>query len=207
MLSVKDVPKAIGIGLASFIISGSFIDVNSFPSAPVPAVFAEFRAAQKRTYFRFTPKLTAGMNFYKGDLKKAIDKEDWPTVKTLFEEFVYKVNKDDLGSNQMDTPINQQFYRPMTVLAGSFAERAASPKQRALTEIEADFEKAMVGLEGCTKDMKGEGFFAATTKMPTGAARVKQAKQSWEAGKLAINNYIDTFNDGLMLELNKLDKI
>lgn len=32
----------------------------------------------------------------------------------------------------------------------------------------------MKGLEGCVKDMKGEGFFAADIKMPTGSDRKKQ---------------------------------
>ena len=32
----------------------------------------------------------------------------------------------------------------------------------------------MKGLEGCVKDMKGEGFFAADIKMPTGNDRKKQ---------------------------------
>ena len=32
----------------------------------------------------------------------------------------------------------------------------------------------MKGLEGCIKNMKGEGFFAADIKMPTGAARKAQ---------------------------------
>ena len=34
--------------------------------------------------------------------------------------------------------------------------------------------QAMKGLEGCVKDMKGEGFFAADIKMPTGSDRKKQ---------------------------------
>ena len=32
----------------------------------------------------------------------------------------------------------------------------------------------MKSLEGCVKDMKGEGFFAADIKMPTGADKKKQ---------------------------------
>jgi hypothetical protein len=34
-------------------------------NAILPAAHAEFRAAQKRTYFRFVPKLVAGRDFYK----------------------------------------------------------------------------------------------------------------------------------------------
>lgn len=35
-------------------------------------------------------------------------------------------------------------------------------------------KKAMKGLEGSVKDMKGEGFFAADIKMPTGDAKKAQ---------------------------------
>ena len=34
----------------------------------------------------------------------------------------------------------------------------------------------MKSLEGCVKDMKGEGFFAADIKMPTGADKKKQVR-------------------------------
>ena len=47
---------------------------------------ADFRAQQKRTYFRFIPKLEKGRDFYKNELKKAIDSEDWAVVSKFFEE-------------------------------------------------------------------------------------------------------------------------
>ena len=68
------------------------------------------------------------------------------------------------------------------------------------------FEVAMKSLENCVKDVKGEGFFAADIKMPTGAARKKQAQEAWKTGKDAFNDYIDITNRGLMRELNTIDK-
>ena len=203
----KDVSRKIGLGLASFFISSGIINHSLDLSLPVPAAVADVRAQQKRTYFRFTPKFKAGMEFYDKTLSAAIAKEDWNTVGKFFEDYVYKPNKDDPSNSQMDSPVNQQFFRPMTVLSGSFAERSNSPKTKALMEQEVAFETAMKGLEGCTKDLKGDGFFAGTIKMPEGAARVKQAKESYAAGKTAINEYVKIFNSGLMLELNKLDGI
>lgn len=38
---------------------------------------ADVRAQQKRTYFRFVPKLIEGIKFLKTDIRAAIDKEDW----------------------------------------------------------------------------------------------------------------------------------
>lgn len=65
----------------------------------------------------------------------------------------------------------------------------------------------MTDLEGSTRDLKGKGFFAPDIKMPVGEARKKQAQESWEKGKKALNEYITIANTGLMLELNKIDTI
>lgn len=62
---------------------------------PVQSVHADVRAQQKRTYFRFVPKLIIGKDFYKTTVKDAIDKEDWPVITKFFEEFVSKYNPND----------------------------------------------------------------------------------------------------------------
>lgn len=69
------------------------------------------------------------------------------------------------------------------------------------------FQQAMSDLEGCIKDRKGEGFFAADIKMPTGKARVAQANDAYARAKDALNTYIEIANTGLMFELNKIDKM
>jgi hypothetical protein len=62
---------------------------------PVQSAHADVRAQQKRTYFRFVPKLIIGRDFYKTQIKDAIEKEDWPVVAKFFEEFVSKYNPND----------------------------------------------------------------------------------------------------------------
>eukprot|EP00600_Ochromonadales_sp_CCMP1393_P009591 CAMPEP_0174975654 /NCGR_PEP_ID=MMETSP0004_2-20121128/12567_1 /TAXON_ID=420556 /ORGANISM="Ochromonas sp., Strain CCMP1393" /LENGTH=229 /DNA_ID=CAMNT_0016226537 /DNA_START=58 /DNA_END=747 /DNA_ORIENTATION=- len=207
MISGNRFSKAVGVGLLSFTLSQGIVNNDlSFHSAIPPAV-ADVRAQQKRTYFRFAPKLVEGTAFYKNDLKQAIDKKDYAVVSKFFEEYVTKVNKQDPGQVDTDTYVNQHFFRPMTLLSGTFAERGTSSKTRLLQEQQENFATAMKSLEGCTKNMKGEGFFAPDIKMPTGGARDKQANEAWKAGKEALNAYLGIFNDGLMLELNKLETI
>ena len=70
-----------------------FSPMNVF--TPVQSAQADVRAQQKRTYFRFVPKLIIGRDFYKGAVKTAIEKEDWPVVTKFFEEFVSKYNPND----------------------------------------------------------------------------------------------------------------
>lgn len=60
---------------------------------------------------------------------------------------------------------------------------------------------------GCVKPMKGDGFFAADIPVPEGSARKQQAIDAWNKGKAALNDYIETANTGLMLELNQLNTI
>ena len=86
---------ALGSCLAGFMFTDISINGNLQPTINiVKPANAEFRAAQKRTFFRFTPKFIEGMKFYKTDLKDAIDKEDFDVVKKMFNEYVVK--KSDL---------------------------------------------------------------------------------------------------------------
>lgn len=187
------------------------LDLNTQSNVAVSIVQpanADVRAQQKRTYFRFAPKLKLGCEFYKSDLKKAIDTEDWNAVTKFFEVYVSKYNPNDPTQiDSTDTYVNNHLFRPMTVLSGSFAERGASPKQRALMEQESALEEAMTSLEGCVKTQKESGLFGREVQMPTGVERSAQAQNAWNLGKTAINKYIDIFNSGLMLELNSLQSI
>jgi hypothetical protein len=90
----------------------------------IPMAKAEFRQQQKKTYFRFIPKLKTGLGYYATDLKQAIDKQDYATISKFFEVYVSKYNKNDPNQvDATDTYVNNYLYRPMTVFAGTFAER------------------------------------------------------------------------------------
>jgi len=168
-ISLLTIPLSIG----SFEIVSNSISHHSITMQPM-SVHADIRAQQKKTYFRFAPKFNEGKGFYKVELKEAIDKGNWDVVSKFFAEYVSKVNKNDPDQVQTDTFVNNNLYRPMTLLSGTFAERGTSIKTRLLVEEATKFSQAMVSLEGCVKDLKGEGFFAPTIKMPTGEARTKQ---------------------------------
>lgn len=89
----------------------------------IKAANADVRAQQKRTYFRFVPKLKTGLTFYATELKEAVDNEDYKKISSIFDEFVYKQHKTDSELDQMETYVNLNFFRPMKVFAGTFAER------------------------------------------------------------------------------------
>lgn len=179
------IPKILSSGIISFsLLYGQYQPVlhsqvsNEVKSSSlnfIQPAHADFRAAQKRTYFRFIPKLEIGLNYYANDLKKAIDEENYDVIKTLFDEFVVKVNPNDPNQiDAKDTYVNEKFYRPMVVFSGTFAERGTSVKQRLLLEQKDLFATAMGDLEGCTKDRREGGLFGKEIKMPTGSARKTQ---------------------------------
>lgn len=126
----------------------------------------------------------------------------------MFEVYVTKYNPNDPTLvDSTDFYANNRYYRPMTVLAGTFAERGSSEKQRKLLDQLDLFKGAMFKMENCFKDMKGEGLFAADIKKPTGSAKKKQALEAWDAGNKALNEYVDIFNLGLMREVNPIPKV
>jgi hypothetical protein len=81
--------------MSATFIAAALIGPPILVFTPVQSVHADVRAQQKRTYFRFVPKLIIGKDFYKTQVKDAIDKEDWPVVSKFFEEFVSKYNPND----------------------------------------------------------------------------------------------------------------
>jgi len=164
-------------------------DESSISFNLIQPAHADFRAQQKRTYFRFIPKFETGLKFYATDLKKAIDDEKFDVIKTVFEEFVVKVNPNDPNQiDQKDTYVNEKFYRPMVLFSGTFAERGTSIKQRLLLEQKDIFETAMGDLEGCIKDRREGGLFGKDIKMPTGSARKTQVTidEKWDKYLICI---------------------
>lgn len=214
-LRLGGAPKvAVQVGsaaLASFVlVAPPVTDVleGRAPSMLVRSAHADVRAAQKRTFFRQTPRLVEGGAFWAKDVKTAIDKEDWKVIEKLFEEYASKMNGSQKDQVDIyDTYVNDKFLRPMQLLAGSFAERGTSEKQRVLMAHRDEFLAATEQLKGSVIDVKESGFFGKTIKAPTGNARKQQATAAFAAAKKAYNEYITDLNLGLMLELNKLSTI
>jgi hypothetical protein len=81
--------------MSTAVLAAALVGPPMLVFAPVQSAYADVRAQQKRTYFRFVPKLIIGKDFYAKELKTAIDKEDWPVVVKFFDEFVSKYNPND----------------------------------------------------------------------------------------------------------------
>ena len=100
--------------VSALLIAGPPAALITSPTGLVEQAFADFRAQQKRTYFRFIPKFDTGKDFYQKDLKAAIDSEKWDVVTDFFKEYVSKYNPNDPAQvDATDTYVNVHLYRPM----------------------------------------------------------------------------------------------
>ena len=97
-------------------------------------------------------------------------------MEKAFDVYVTKYNPNDASQvDQTDRYVDAYYLRPLTVFAGSFAERGSSPKQRAMMDQVENIRVALGDLEGSVKDRKGPGFFDPVVKAPTDdATRKKQ---------------------------------
>ena len=106
----------------------------------VPSANADFRAAQKRTYFRYIPRFTEGLNYFK-DLKPALEREDYAAAEKMFDVYVTRYNPNDPKQvDATDFYAAYHFYKPMNVMSGTFAEKGTSEKQRELQEKLNEFK-------------------------------------------------------------------
>lgn len=138
-----------GTIIASSLLGMEYLPIAAVPWAPVAAVHASARPAQKNTFFRFSPKFIEGRDYYRTELKTAIDREDWQVVGKFFEVYVSRYNKNFPDQvDAYDSYVNKQLYRPMKVIATSFSDRSVSPMETKLMEQITAFEKAMAKLEG-----------------------------------------------------------
>ncbi|CAN0147135.1 unnamed protein product, partial [Heterosigma akashiwo] len=166
-------------------LAGAEVAATGLVFAPHSVLADMSLPAAKQLYFCYIPRLNDGKSFYANDLKKAIDDQDWETVKKTFvKEVIVQPT-----SKKYNPPATSKWERdlttPMTIWSSTFAEKGVSKKTTALQEQEQLLETALAKIE-----------------------RQKQiALESWEEGRTAINTYIEIANFGLSRELNKLEAI
>ncbi|RYH29610.1 hypothetical protein EON65_07900 [archaeon] len=95
---------------------GTLLNYFMKPFAPSAAV-AIFRTQHDNTFFRFSPKLITGRDFFRSKIQQTIEKNYWFVVFKFFEVCPSKINKN--GPNQIcqyDFYGNDNIVRPMKVL-------------------------------------------------------------------------------------------
>ncbi len=167
--------KLLFLSLFSTVANVNLQGITESSLLSIQPVQAEFRAAQRSTFFRVVPRFVAGRDYYRTELKTAVEKQQWDAIGKFFELYPSKINKNDPNQiDAYDSYVNKNILRPLKLLTSSSAEKGTSPKQQLLFAKEQEFEQAMALLEGSVKDRKGDGLFAGTIKAPTGKERIEQ---------------------------------
>ncbi|CAM9516248.1 unnamed protein product [Ectocarpus sp. 13 AM-2016] len=164
--------------------------------SPLPAFADNALAATKKSYFRYVPRILDAMAWYAGDLQKAIAEEDWPEVLAYFE--VVNTARSDSSRPAMyqssSSRMQRELFSPLSVWAQSMSIKGTG-QLRALLSQEEKLEQAMASLE---KAASGKG-------LKEGESQGQAAKAAWEAGRDALQEYVEVANKGMVRSLRKID--
>ncbi|CAM9766218.1 unnamed protein product [Ectocarpus sp. 8 AP-2014] len=164
--------------------------------SPLPALADNALAATKKSYFRYVPRILDAMAWYEGDLQKAIAEEDWPKVLAYFE--VINTARSDSSRPAMyqssSSRMQRELFSPLSVWAQSMSIKGTG-RLRALLSQEEKLEQAMASLEKA----------ASGKSLKEGESQGQAAKAAWEAGRDAIQEYVEVANKGMVRSLRKID--
>ncbi|CBN74699.1 expressed unknown protein [Ectocarpus siliculosus] len=137
------------------------------------------------------------MAWYEGDLQKAIAEEDWPKVLAYFE--VVNTARSDSSRPAMyqssSSRMQRELFSPLSVWAQSMSIKGTGAKLRALLSQEEKLEQAMASLEKA----------ASGKSLKEGESQGQAAKAAWEAGRDALQEYVEVANKGMVRSLRKID--
>eukprot|EP00903_Cladosiphon_okamuranus_P018575 g17098.t1 len=174
----------VAAGVGGFTVAGAL-------GNPAPVLADNALAATKQSYFRYVPRILEAMEWYQGDLQKAIVAEDWPKVLEYFE--VVNTARPDSSRPAMyqssSSRMQRELFSPLSVWAQSFSIKGTGAKLRALLAQEELLEKSMAKLQ---KAASGSG-------LKEGESQAQAAKAAWEAGRDALQEYVDVANKGMLL--------
>ncbi|CAM9276315.1 unnamed protein product, partial [Pylaiella littoralis] len=165
--------------------------------SPAPAPADNALAATKQSYFRYVPRILEAMEWYQGDLQKAVVAEDWPKVLAYF-EVVNTAGADSSRPTMYQSSssrMQRELFRPLSVWAQSMSIKGTGPKLRALLAQEELLEKSMARLE---KAANGKG-------LKEGESQAQEAAAAWRTGRDALQEYVDVANKGMVRSLRKID--
>lgn len=195
---------------SSVLLAGASLFVQ-----PSPA-FARGRATLDYTYDRYTPRITAGGQYYGGDLRKMIEKSDWNGIKLALQEPPKRTKEDkakiDGGITERAAQAGEfsdsRVIVACDLFASAFSDNSISPKTKKMKE-QVDILRDTVSEMKLTAaqalgEAGGGGLFGLGGKKPSQAELAKKIRQLYTVGGNAYNKYIFLANDELPLSLVKL---
>lgn len=144
-----------------------------------------------RSYLQYRTPLQVSADYYLFDLRDQIDDPSrWGEVGQVF------VGSNARGGQGQPSQIERNFVNPMRILGLSMPPEEADELRRA----QFDFERAMARVSKATQGVRRD------LPVELDPAAVPAARQGWEEGRAALNDFFTVLNDttGLRDELRTI---
>lgn len=187
-----------------------------FSSSPA---LARGRATLEQSYERYAPRIRAGGEFYRSDLKKLVASSDFEGLKNALAE-PPKRKKEDLSkpdSGVADRARQAGQFSDARVLvaadlfASSFSESSISPKTKKMQAAVAKVRNVVSEMQSTCSLALGEessgGLFGFGNKKVDKAALASKIRILYVEGGNAWNEYVLAANDELALQFDKFQFI
>jgi len=157
---------------------------NHASAADLPGLLSDLPPEAARSYLQYRIPLQISADYYLWDLQEKIaDTDEWGYIGELFQ-----VNNNK-GQGQPNK-IERDFTNPMRILALSMPPDIADE----LRDAQFKFERSMQGITKATKGVRRD------LPVELDPADLKLAKQSWEGGRVALNEFFVVLNNAVGLE-------
>lgn len=184
---------------------------------PLSPANARGRATLDQAYDRYTPRIIAGGEFYKKDLRELVAKNDFQGIKQALAEPPKKSKEDrakpDGGTSERAAQAggfsDARVLVAADLFAATFSDNSVSPKTKTMkTEVEK-LRSIVLEMQSISKQALGEesgggGLFGFGAKKESKDELSKRLKGLYVEGGNAYNRYIFAANDGLPVQLKKL---
>jgi len=175
------------------------------------------RATLEQSYDRYSPRLLDGGKFYSKDLRKAIDKSDWASIKAATQEPPGKSSKDrtkaDGGVSERAALAggfsNARVLTAADLWASSFSDNSLTTKTKQMKAQVEELREVVNGMSSIAKIALGEeksggAFMGLGTKSKSKAELAKEVRELYVKGGNAWNQFAFLSNEGLPVQLKKL---
>jgi hypothetical protein len=184
--------------------------------ATVQPAAARGRATLEGSYERYSPRIIAGGKFFATDLRRAIEKNDWASIKLATDEPPPKQKSDrakvDGGTSERAAQAggfsDARVLVAADLFAAAFSDNSISAKTKkmkdqvaVLRSVVSDMNQA--AREGLGEEVSGGGLFGLGAKKTSQAELAKRVRELYGQGGTAWNKYIFEANDELPLSLPK----
>jgi hypothetical protein len=185
--------------------------------SPLQPAVARGRATLDQAYDRYTPRIIAGGDFYKKDMRNLVAKNDFDGLKRALQEPPNK-SKDDRAkpdggtterASQAGGFSDARVLVAADLFAATFSDSSITEKTKKMkTEVEM-LRSIVKRMELIAKQALGEetgdgGLFGFGTKKANKDEISKELKELYIQGGNAYNRYVFAANEGLPVQLAKL---